>query len=117
MMTDYIYAVLNGDGLVENAVIADNPDAAFMLRSLIPDAAEIVLATEATGPAYIGGDMHGGRFRMPRPYPSWVWDEARAEWVAPVAYPEGGNGYFWSEDTTSWVEIPAVVTDKESDDA
>ena len=67
-----------------------------------------MLATEETGPAYIGGDLHEGRFRMPKPYPSWKWDKKRGEWVAPVPYPDGGNGYFWDEDTTSWVEIPVA---------
>lgn len=114
-MTDYTYAVMGGDGIVANIIASDNPDSAEALRLLIPDAADIILATEETGPAYIGGDMLDGRFRMPSPFPSWTWDKKSSSWVAPVPYPEGGNGYTWDEESASWIEIPAPVT--EDDDA
>lgn len=105
-MTDYMYAVMDDHGIVTNIVASDNPGSVDVLRLLIPDAAHIMLATDTTGPAYIGGDMLDGRFRIPSPYASWVWDNASASWVAPVAYPEGGNGYTWDEESVSWVEIP-----------
>lgn len=114
-MSEYIYAVLDGEGKVANIVTADNDDAITALSLLIPDAAEIVLTTDVTGAAYIGGDMFDDRFRMPKPYLSWVWDSEAGSWIAPVPYPEGGNGYTWDEETVSWVEIPAPVV--EGDDA
>jgi len=48
-------------------------------------------------------------FIPPKPYPSWVLDEATVNWKAPVDIPaDSGQGdppklYNWNEDTTSWV--------------
>jgi hypothetical protein len=43
-------------------------------------------------------------FISPKPYPSWVLDEATCWWTAPVAQPEPQEGvvYSWNEDTQSW---------------
>ena len=45
-------------------------------------------------------------FIAPKPYPSWVLDEATCLWGAPVAYPSAGGPWRWDEATVSWV-IPA----------
>ena len=45
-------------------------------------------------------------FIGPKPYPSWVLDEATAQWEAPVAKPEGD--YSWDEDSVSWLEVEEV---------
>lgn len=37
------------------------------------------------------------------PYPSWVLNEATAQWDAPVPYPQDGNLYKWDENILSWV--------------
>lgn len=50
-------------------------------------------------------------FVPPQPYPSWILDNATAQWEAPVPMPEdAGTGepqkmYLWDEATTSWVEV------------
>tara|TARA_R110000765_G_C18440573_1_gene546934 strand:- start:49 stop:408 length:360 start_codon:yes stop_codon:yes gene_type:complete len=44
-------------------------------------------------------------FIAPKPYPSWVLDEATCQWAAPTAPPDDGKGYVWDEDSTAWVEI------------
>ena len=48
-------------------------------------------------------------FIMPKPYPSWVLDEATTAWTAPVPAPEEGQ-WAWNEETLSWLEaqLPAV---------
>jgi hypothetical protein len=48
-------------------------------------------------------------FITPKPYPSWVLDEATTEWTAPVPMPEEGR-WAWDEGTLTWVEaqLPAV---------
>ena len=43
-------------------------------------------------------------FIAPKPYPSWVLDEATCLWVAPVARPSEGGPWSWDEVTLSWVE-------------
>lgn len=95
------------DDRVANVVIAEE-DAAEVLALLLPDADTFVIETVTTGPAYPGGDLVAGRFRMAQPFPSWEWNADAWEWVAPTPYPEGGNGYLWDEDTLTWIEIPGI---------
>ena len=38
-------------------------------------------------------------------FSSWVFDENRCVFNAPVTYPTDGKMYQWDEDTTSWVEV------------
>jgi hypothetical protein len=45
-------------------------------------------------------------FVAPKPYPSWMLDQATAQWSAPVAKPEGN--YRWDEDSVSWLEVEEV---------
>jgi hypothetical protein len=45
----------------------------------------------------------GKRFSGPSPFPSWVWDEEKDNWFAPVPIPEDGKVYFWDEPTCSWI--------------
>ena len=42
-------------------------------------------------------------FIMPKPFNSWVLDEDTCQWQAPVAYPNDGKKYAWSELTKQWV--------------
>ena len=44
-------------------------------------------------------------FYTPKPYSSWVLDEATCLWKAPVTYPDDGKDYTWNEATTNWKEI------------
>lgn len=48
-------------------------------------------------------------FITPKPFPSWVLDEATTDWTAPVPMPEKGR-WAWDEDQGAWVEaqFPAV---------
>jgi len=43
-------------------------------------------------------------FIAPKPYPSWVLDEATCRWGAPVAMPSEGLSA-WDEATVSWVAV------------
>jgi hypothetical protein len=44
-------------------------------------------------------------FIAPKPFNSWVLDEAICQWQAPTPYPTDGKSYYWSEDDLSWKEI------------
>tara|TARA_X000001388_G_C2118647_1_gene80598 strand:+ start:108 stop:497 length:390 start_codon:yes stop_codon:yes gene_type:complete len=51
-------------------------------------------------------DSSNDVFIEPKPYPSWVLDEDKWQWKAPVDMPnEEGKFYNWNEDTTSWDEV------------
>lgn len=41
-------------------------------------------------------------FVPPQPWPSWVFDVATANWVAPVPHPTDGQAYYWDEASKSW---------------
>jgi hypothetical protein len=44
-------------------------------------------------------------FIAPKPFNSWLLDEDKAEWKAPVDYPTDEGKYTWDEETTSWKEL------------
>lgn len=43
-------------------------------------------------------------FIAPKPFASWLLDEASCLWNAPVAMPTDGKPYIWQESSQSWVE-------------
>lgn len=47
-------------------------------------------------------------FIRPKPelHPSWVFNEAIADWEPPIPKPDDGNFYAWNEDTQSWDLVP-----------
>ena len=44
-------------------------------------------------------------FIAPKPYASWVLDEATCWWGAPVPMPSEGGPWRWDEATLSWVAL------------
>jgi hypothetical protein len=50
----------------------------------------------------------GVGFASPQPYPSWSLNKETYLWEAPTPQPTDDKVYRWDEDTTSWVEVPAL---------
>ena len=50
-------------------------------------------------------DAQRDAFIPPKPFASWVLDEATCLWNAPVAMPGDGKMYTWDEATTTWIEV------------
>jgi len=44
-------------------------------------------------------------FIAPKPFASWVLDEATCRWGAPWPVPSDGGPWGWDEDTGSWVAV------------
>lgn len=44
-------------------------------------------------------------FIPPKPYESWVLDEATYSWVSPIPHPNDGGMYTWDESDGDWVEV------------
>ena len=44
-------------------------------------------------------------FIAPKPFASWVLEEATCRWNAPVPMPSEGGPWAWDEDTESWVAV------------
>jgi hypothetical protein len=47
-------------------------------------------------------------FVPPKPYPSWLLDEATCQWKAPVPMPQDGGMYEWDEAAGEWVVVDAA---------
>lgn len=58
--------------------------------------------------AGIGYTFDGIGFTPPQPYASWIKNTTTYLWEAPTPMPVDDKFYRWDEDTTSWVEIPAL---------
>jgi len=58
-------------------------------------------------PAGIGYTYDTARdaFIAPKPYASWVLDEATCRWGAPVPMPSDGGPWAWDEGTESWIAV------------
>ena len=115
------FAQLNEENLVTQVIVVANPDTADQ------DGVE----NEAIGIAFcnnlLGGtwkqtsynarirknyagvgykyDAELDAFIPPQPYVSWVLDEDKAQWKAPVDYPTDGKVYSWNEEAVNWVEV------------
>jgi len=50
-------------------------------------------------------DAQRDAFIPPKPYPSWVLDEATCQWNAPTPMPTDGKIYSWDEATQTWTEV------------
>jgi len=44
-------------------------------------------------------------FIAPKPFNSWVLDEATCQWNSPVPYPSDGEIYKWDEVSTNWIHV------------
>ena len=47
-------------------------------------------------------DAERDAFIAPKPFDSWVLDEATCRWQAPTPMPTDDKFYYWSEDDLSW---------------
>ena len=47
-------------------------------------------------------------FIAPKPYSSWLLDEATCQWQAPIAMPTDDEMYYWNETDGSWDEAALI---------
>jgi hypothetical protein len=50
-------------------------------------------------------DSSRDAFIPPKPFNSWILNEATCLWDAPIAYPADGNMYAWNEENLAWEAI------------
>jgi hypothetical protein len=53
-------------------------------------------------------DAQRDAFIPPKPYPSWLLDDATCQWKAPVPMPQDGELYEWDEAAGEWVLVDAA---------
>ena len=66
--------------------------------------------TSTTGDIIYAGkgftfDESRDAFIAPKPFNSWVLDEATCQWNSPIVYPNDGKKYVWNEELLQWKEI------------
>ena len=103
-----VVVVSNGDILGETGSESEEVGVAFCQQLF--GASTVWVQTSYNGSirknyAGIGFAYDAGRdaFIPPKPYPSWVLNEATCHWEAPVPYPEDGGPYAWDEETGGWI--------------
>ena len=102
--------VVNNEELIDNGVESEAKGIAFC-QSLFPGTTWVQTSYNGRIRKNYAGigytyDQSRDAFIPPKPYPSWLLDEATCQWEAPVSYPNNGELYTWDEDTQSWVETP-----------
>lgn len=58
----------------------------------------------------MGTEFTNNEFRPIQPYPSWIWDETKRLWAAPVLHPYLLSGvdsfnYEWDEENQKWNKV------------
>ena len=119
------YAFLNADGVVTEVITGINETE--LIEGLLPETwygnfrGQVCKRTSynTLGGVHINGgtpyrknyagigyayDTARNAFIAPKPYSSWVLDEATCWWVAPVPRPATGQ-WQWNEATLSWVAL------------
>lgn len=99
------FAEIDQAGTVLRVIVADQ---AFINSGAVGDPAHWV-QTSYTGSirgrfAGVGYSFDADRdaFIPPRPFASWVLDEATLDWVAPIERPDAGV-WHWDETSLSWL--------------
>ena len=118
------YAFLNADGVVTEVITGINETE--LIEGLLPETwygnfrGQVCKRTSynTLGGVHINGgtpyrknyagigyayDTARNAFIAPKPYSSWVLDEATCLWGAPVPMPSEGGPWQWNEATLSWV--------------
>ena len=106
------------DGIVARVIVVNNADTA---SNGVEDGAigaafcNALLGGEWVQTSYNGNmrfnyagigytyDSARDAFIAPKPYASWVLDEATCRWQAPTPMPSDGGPWTWDEETLSWV--------------
>lgn len=114
------FALVNEENIVVNVIVVSNEDTlgddgeeseekgAQFCNSLIPGR---WIQTSYNGNfrknfAGLGYYYDNSRdaFIPPKVFESWILDEDRCVWVAPVPIPDSGN-WSWNEQSQSWIEV------------
>lgn len=99
--------VIHNNELLDNGVESEAKGIAFC-QSLFPNTRWVQTSYNGNIRKNYAGvgflyDPIRDAFIPPKPYPSWVLDEATCRWEAPVPYPTDGERYVWDEATQTWM--------------
>ena len=102
------FAKLDKNNIVENVIVAEQD---FINSGQVGDSF-LWVQTSYNGnfrKNYAGVgytyDKTRDAFIPPKPYPSWVLDEATCLWNAPTPMPTDGKVHSWNEERLTWDEV------------
>ena len=110
------YARLNSDNVVEQVVVIANSDEPTEAAGIafcqnlfgggiwLKTSYNNNIRKNYAGPGY-SYDVIRDAFIAPKPYPSWLLDEATCRWRAPVDQPTEPGLWHWDEITQTWVNL------------
>jgi hypothetical protein len=115
------FAQLNEENLVTQVIVVANQDTADQ-DGVENEAIGIAFCTNLLGGTWKQTSYNGNirknyagvgykyddtldAFIPPQPYASWLLDEDKAQWKAPVDYPTDEGRYAWNEETLTWDAI------------
>jgi hypothetical protein len=115
------FAQLNEENLVTQVIVVSNQDTADQ-DGVENEAIGIAFCTNLLGGTWKQTSYNGNirknyagvgykydatldAFIPPQPYASWLLDEDKAQWKAPVDYPTDEGKYTWNEETLTWDAI------------
>lgn len=114
------FAEINADGIVQRVVVVANAELVdaggaeseqkgiALLQSLYGPGVWVQTSYSGSRRKNYAGigfmyDAARDAFIPPKPYPSWLLDEATCRWIAPVPMPADGKRYTWDENAQAWV--------------
>jgi hypothetical protein len=108
------YAILNSKSTVENLIVLDTSTAEGLLFlevqvSILAETKQTIIpVSSAQNRVAIGDNFDGENFIPIKPFPSWLWDEAKFKWISPVVSPVSGfenneGMWHWVETNQEWV--------------
>lgn len=102
-----VIVIHNNELIDENGVESESKGAAFCQNLFggiwIQTSYNGNIRKNFAGVGYVY-DAQRDAFIPPKPYASWLLDEAACTWKAPIAMPTDGSMYLWDEVTTSWIK-------------
>jgi hypothetical protein len=98
------FAEIDENGVVLRVIVADQD---FINSGVVGDPSRWVETSDSTRKNYAGigytYDQARDAFIPPKPRASFILDEEKAQWVAPVEMPKDGGEYTWDENTGNWL--------------
>ena len=115
------FAQLNEENLVTQVIVVANQDTADQ-DGVENEAIGIAFCNNLLGGKWIQTSYNGkirknyagigykydatlDAFIPPQPYASWLLDEDKAQWKAPVDKPTDDKKYIWDETSLNWIEV------------
>ena len=102
------FAAIDSENMVVNIITSDY-DFIEVLKQQNPDLTYVEYSDNNHATIGYPYNPEKEKFLLPPHYYSWVLNEEKWEYEAPVPMPNDGKYYSWNESEVTWVEVTPVV--------